>query len=176
MGLVRPVLRSAHIGARPHLSPEGLGALAGLDPADVFSHRGVAQGQCLTCHNGVAAQGLPPRHLTTRVSCDSCHRTTAWQPAQFSHEGVAMGQCQTCHNGLAATGKSGRHFMTARACDACHKVVAWVPVFYNHTSPAYQFAPDKPACVNCHLTNGEIIPRQMRGGTRPRPVPEPAAP
>ena len=29
-------------------------------------------------------------------------------------------------------------------------------------------------CVSCHLTNGEIIPRQMHSNNRNRPVPVPA--
>ncbi|MGZ5893600.1 MAG: cytochrome c3 family protein, partial [Caldimonas sp.] len=96
-----------------------------------------------------------------------------WIPAEFSHQGVLPGQCQTCHNGSSATGKSSGHFVTARSCDACHRTIGWVPVNYSHVSPLYRAAPDKTNCVSCHVTNGEIIPRQMRGGPRPRPVPGP---
>jgi hypothetical protein len=115
------------------------------------------------------AKGLPAKHLVTHSSCDACHRNTAWKPAEFSHQGVPQGQCQSCHNGQNGPGKLAGHFVTSRSCDACHKVVAWVPVIYSHTSPLYQMQPDKTTCLSCHITNGEIIPRQMRGGTRPRP-------
>ena len=149
--------------------------------AEPFDHRGVLPGQCVTCHNGVAARGLPTKHLATKVSCDTCHRTTAWKPAQFSHQGVIPGQCITCHAsasangsaGIMATGKPGDHFMTARSCDACHRTQSWLPVTYTHLSPAYAPAIDKPTCVSCHITNGEIIPRVMHGNPRVRPVPVP---
>jgi hypothetical protein len=142
-----------------------------------FDHQGVLPGQCKTCHNGQAARGLPAKHLANKASCDNCHRTTAWAPAQFSHNGVSFGQCLTCHNGVLASGRPGAtHFLTARSCDACHRTLAWVPVSYSHLSAAYRPAADKPTCVSCHVTNGEIIPRQLRGNPRVRPVPVPPGP
>jgi hypothetical protein len=167
---VRPVLRAAVGGAGTRLMPDGT-ALPPIAGAQGFDHRGVLPGQCQTCHNGQAARGQPARHLVTRASCDTCHRNTAWTPAEFNHQGVLPGQCQTCHNGSAAAGKSSGHFVTARSCDACHVTVGWVPVNHSHISPLYRPTPDKSGCVSCHVTNGEIIPRQLRGGPRPRPVP-----
>ena len=107
----------------------------------------------------------------TRLSCDTCHRNTAWTPAQFNHQGTLAGQCQSCHNGSGAAGKPSGHFFTTRSCDSCHRTVAWVPVTYTHLAPGYQPQVDKPTCVSCHITNGEIIPRQLRGGPRPKPIP-----
>jgi hypothetical protein len=141
-----------------------------------FDHQGVLPGQCLTCHNKVAAKGLPTKHLPVRTSCDSCHRTTTWTPAQFSHQGLGVGQCVSCHNGKEASGKSSAHFLTSRSCDVCHRTIAWSPVTYSHLSPAYQAAADKPTCISCHITNGEIIPRLMHSGPRLRPIPVPSRP
>ena len=171
-GQMRPLLRAAAGTINQRFLP-GVGLASSLFEGDslVFSHAGVAPGQCQTCHNGQLAQGLPPVHLQVRMSCDSCHRTTAWKPAQFSHQGVLPGQCQVCHNSAAATGKPAGHFVTARSCDACHRTVAWLPVMYTHISPLYQAQPGNPTCVSCHITNGELIPRQMRGNSRPKPVP-----
>jgi hypothetical protein len=61
--------------------------------------------------------------------------------------------------------------MTARSCDTCHRVATWLPAVYSHVSPAYRPTPDKPFCVSCHVTNGEIIPRVMHSNPRLRPVP-----
>ncbi|MGN6530110.1 MAG: cytochrome c3 family protein [Burkholderiaceae bacterium] len=170
---VRPLLRSALGGAAPRVLPPGLpGTNDGDAPAGrAFSHVGVLPGQCMTCHNGQLATGRPAKHLATRESCDACHRTTAWIPAQFGHQGVMQGQCLGCHNGVTAPGKPGGHFLTARSCDACHRTVGWVPVNYSHLSPLYRPAHDKTSCTSCHITNGEMIPRMLRGGPRPRPVP-----
>jgi hypothetical protein len=169
---VRPLMRGAAGTISQRFLP-GAGLTAGVLGGDssVFSHAGVTGGQCQTCHNGQLATGLPPVHTQTRLSCDNCHRTTAWKPAQFSHQGVLQGQCLTCHNNVAASGRPAGHFVTTRSCDTCHKTVAWVPVAYTHVSPLYQVQPGSSSCVACHVTNGEIIPRQMRGNNRPRPVP-----
>jgi hypothetical protein len=170
---VLPMLRSAVVtGGGPRLLPDLLGANP-TDPATAaaFNHQGVQPGQCQTCHNGQAAKGQPAKHVVTRASCDSCHRNTTWTPAQFNHQGTLAGQCQVCHNGSSGTGKSSGHFFTSRSCDACHRTLAWVPVSYSHLAPGYRPAVDKPTCISCHVTNGEIIPRQLRGGLRPRPIP-----
>jgi hypothetical protein len=169
---VRPLMRGAAGTVNQRFMP-GVGVTGGLLAGDssVYSHAGVTPGQCKTCHNGQVATGLPPVHTQTRLSCDNCHRTTAWKPAQFTHQGVVQGQCQTCHNSVVASGRPAGHFVTTRSCDTCHKTVAWVPVSYDHISPSYQAQPGTSNCVNCHVTNGEIIPRQMRGNNRPRPVP-----
>jgi hypothetical protein len=171
-----PVMRAAVNAALPRmlprdLVPPGIGAAATR-----FDHRGVTVGQCQTCHNGQLARGRPVRHFGNRMSCDSCHRTTTWTPAQYSHRGVVAGQCAVCHNGVDASGRPGTHFITVRACDSCHRAPAWKPVSYAHLSPAYQPTPDRPTCVSCHLTNGEIIPRQLHGNPRNRPIPVPPGP
>jgi hypothetical protein len=169
---VRPMMRGSAGTVSQRFLP-GIGLTAGLLEGDtsVFSHAGVEPGQCLTCHNGQIASGLPPVHKQTRMSCDNCHRTTAWKPAQFTHQGVLQGQCLTCHNSVVASGRPAGHFVSMRSCDSCHRTVAWVPVSYTHVSPLYQAQPGNTNCVACHVTNGEIIPRQMRGNNRPRPVP-----
>jgi hypothetical protein len=169
---VRPLMRGAAGTASQRFLP-GVGMTQGLLAGDssVYSHAGVTPGQCKTCHNGQVATGLPAVHSQTRLSCDNCHRTTAWKPAQFTHQGVVQGQCQTCHNSVVASGRPAGHFVTTRSCDTCHKTVAWVPVSYSHVSPKYQAQPGNSNCVNCHVTNGEIFPRQMRGNNRPRQVP-----
>jgi hypothetical protein len=177
--LLRPILRATRVtggpGRLPGLVPVPAGALA-TGSALAFDHTGVLPGQCVSCHNGVAARGLPVKHLATKTSCDTCHRTTAWKPAQFSHQGVLPGQCISCHNGAKATGKPGNHFVTARSCDSCHRTLGWLPVTYAHLSPAYAPAVDKPTCVSCHVTNGEMIPRLMHGNPRVRPIPVPPGP
>jgi hypothetical protein len=170
---IRPVMRAAVNGALPRMlpfqpAPEGNAA------AQPFDHRSVVAGQCQSCHNGQMARGRPTKHFGQRMSCDSCHRTSSWLPAQYGHPGVVAGQCAACHNGTDASGKPGVHFVTVRACDSCHRPLAWTPARYQHLSPAYQAAPDKPRCVDCHITNGEVIPRQLHGNPRTRPVPVPS--
>jgi hypothetical protein len=173
-GLIRvhPVIRGALNLSDPSMRPEVPGSEAGT-AAQRFDHKGVLPAQCLTCHNGRITKGQPTKHLVSKASCDTCHRVTSWIPAQFNHEGVLPGQCFSCHNGSAAAGRTSGHFVTARSCDSCHRSTAWTPASYMHLSPAYRPQPDKVGCVSCHLTNGEIIPRQMRSNDRIRPIPVP---
>jgi len=169
-----PVRRAAVNSALPRLLPRGL-AIPGVAPSTKtgFDHRGVAAGQCASCHNGQMAKGRPAKHFGPRMSCDACHRSSAWSPAQFTHAANIAGQCLACHNGVDAAGKPGTHFVSSRSCDSCHTALAWQPVRYQHLSPAYQPMVDRPTCVSCHVTNGEIIPRQLHGNPRNRPVPVP---
>jgi len=171
--LQKPVIRQALInpgigGTRPSLqvTKPSRGTLG-----NVFDHTGQRVGQCKTCHDGRSASGIPMRHLMVSTSCDTCHRTTTWLPAEFNHSGIAPNTCQACHNGMSASAKPAGHFQTPRSCDSCHKNMAWKPVNYQHLSPLYQPQPDKLTCVSCHDTNGEAIRRQLRGLTRSKPIP-----
>lgn len=171
--LQRPMMREALVNPdmgriRPNLQ---VGKPSRGTLGNSFDHQGVKPGQCKTCHDGKSASGMPARHLMVPNSCDTCHRTTTWTPAQFNHSGVSANTCMACHNGMSASGKPAGHFMTARSCDSCHKNMAWKPVTYQHMSPQYQPSGDPMNCVGCHITNGEIIPRQMRGLIRTKPIP-----
>jgi hypothetical protein len=172
-GLMRPVMRNALVGPdmgriRPNLQ---VGKLTRGSLGNSYDHKGVAAGKCKDCHDGKAASGMPARHLMVSSSCDTCHRSSTWLPAQFNHNGVSPNTCMACHNGMGASAKPSGHFMTARSCDSCHKNMAWSPVTYQHLSPQYRASPDMLTCVSCHVTNGEIIPRQMRGLNRTKPIP-----
>jgi len=171
--LQMPIMRQALVGTemsrlRPNLPTmkPSRGTLG-----NSFDHKGVAVGQCKSCHDGKAASGMPARHLMVTQSCDTCHRTTTWTPAQFNHSGISPNTCLACHNGMGASGKPSGHFMSARSCDSCHKNLAWKPVNYQHLSPSYVPGPDMLNCISCHVTNGEIIPRQLRGLNRTKPIP-----
>ena len=173
MAIIRPVMREALVN--PGLGRQ-LPNLQVLQPGrgtlgNSFDHAGVQAGQCKTCHDGLRAAGMPARHLMVTSSCDSCHRTSAWTPAQFSHNGISPNTCLVCHNGMSASAKPSGHFLSTRSCDSCHKTETWKPVNYSHLSPGYIPAPDKISCVSCHLSNGEMIPRQMRSRTPGKPVP-----
>ncbi len=175
MARIRPVMRAAVGGGMQRLLPRDVPGAGAGSAAGPFDHRGVSAGQCLSCHNGQLAKARPVKHYGNRLSCDSCHRTSSWTPAQYTHAPGATGQCAVCHNGVDASPRPGNHFITVRACDSCHRTLAWLPVQYQHLSPAYQHSPDKNTCVSCHITNGEVIPRQLHGNTRQRPVPVPPA-
>jgi len=144
-----PVPLAAIVGGGVVVKPR---AVAGSNP-----HIGIAPGTCVTCHNGTGAAAKPGRHVATTLSCDACHRTTAWVPASYTHAGVAPTTCATCHNGSAASARPASHFVTTRACDSCHRMTFWQPpVPYRHLAPAYSPHPGV-ACVACHKGNSEMV-------------------
>jgi hypothetical protein len=169
---VRPVMRGAMISPElGRVKPSGVGGIATRGVlGNNFDHQGVEPAKCKTCHDGKKASGTPGRHLMVMASCDTCHSTSAWTPAQFSHIGITPNTCLACHNGMGASRKPSGHFMTGRSCDSCHKTTGWSPVAYTHTSPSYKPGSEPAACITCHVTNSEIIPRQMRALNRVKPV------
>jgi hypothetical protein len=136
----------------------GSARLAGAGP---FSHLGVAPGSCTSCHRpGGSASALPGGHLPTSLSCDACHRTTAWLPVAYAHAGVGPGHCASCHAGAGkwATPKPAAHFLTTRSCDVCHhSTSSWLPVMYDHRTPRYRPQAGFVRCIDCHTTNTEMV-------------------
>jgi hypothetical protein len=185
---IRPVQAKAKtttgITVRPTGSPttsgsssSGTKALAGTGP---FSHLGVTPGNCASCHSARGgASALPGGHLPTTLSCDACHRTTAWTPVTYAHPGVGPGRCASCHAGPSkwATPKPAGHFLTMRSCDVCHhSTSAWEPVMYDHLSPRYRPQTAMVRCIDCHTTNTEMVVagpsrghKALRSGPTQRP-------
>jgi hypothetical protein len=167
-----PASRATPPGATPR-PMAGPGALIGTGP---FSHAGVAPGSCTRCHRaGGSATAMPGGHLPTTLSCDACHRTTAWVPAAFTHARVGPGHCASCHAaaGKWATPKPANHFVTARSCDLCHHTTnTWLPVMYDHLSPRYRpLQTSAVRCIDCHTNNTEMVVPGLSKPSRLKAVP-----
>jgi hypothetical protein len=109
----------------------------------VNPHLGV-RGNCVNCHNGIAATGKSPNHIASGEQCANCHTTIAWVPARFDHRGVTA-PCASCHNGVVVTGKPVAHIPTGLDCSACHGTFAWRPARFSHSGIV-------GSCVGCHNT------------------------
>ena len=101
-----------------------------------------ANGNCVNCHNGVAAAGKGANHIASNNSCANCHTTNAWLPARFDHQGIAA-RCASCHNGVAAAGRPISHIPTTLDCSSCHSTIAWRPARFAHTGTV-------GSCQSCH--------------------------
>jgi hypothetical protein len=145
------------VGPNSGLTSRAAGA--GLPSSGPYSHAGVLPASCASCHRpGGSATPMPASHLRTALSCDACHRTTAWAPVAYAHGGVGPGACASCHVGSAATPKPAGHFVTARSCDVCHhRTTGWTPIIYDHLSPRYRPQPGNVRCIDCHVTNTEMV-------------------
>jgi hypothetical protein len=152
----RPILRSAGGPAVRPTTPGVAGSGTGATP---FTHVGVAAGGCIACHSaGGSATPRPASHLPTALSCDACHRTSAWLPALFTHNGVAAGGCASCHAGNWATAKPAKHMLTTRTCDTCHhSTTSWTPETYTHLDTVYSPHPANVLCADCHSTSTEQV-------------------
>jgi hypothetical protein len=151
------------------VTPRAAGGATPPPAVGPYSHMGVIPGSCASCHRpGGSASATPGGHLRTTLSCDACHRTTAWKPVTYAHAGVGPGRCASCHTGNWATPRPAGHFVTARSCDACHhSTTSWTPVLYDHLSPRYRPQPGIVRCLDCHTTNTEmVIPSSSRPGSR----------
>lgn len=92
-------------------------------------------GTCVSCHNGVLAEGKGGKHLIgliTTDDCGACHDTApaAFRPIRtFDHnQGNPAGTCVSCHNGTLGAPKSATHPPTSDNCTACHSQITWNPV------------------------------------------------
>jgi len=166
---------------------------ASLSTATMGSHQGSSTtADCIDCHSATSNQfggaaaaararpglGLskaagPTTGVTVRgpngLSKAAGTGSDAAGAGPFSHVGVLPGACASCHvPGGSATAKPGAHFLTMRACDTCHHSTAtWTPVSYDHISPRYRAQPGIVRCIDCHVTNTEIV---LPGIARPAGV------
>ena len=83
---------------------------------------------CVSCHLKDFQGTTNPNHVQAGFAqtCEVCHNTTAWQPAQFDHS-------------KSAFPLTGLHTVPPRQCTDCH-----INNNYNITNTA---------CVSCHLTD-----------------------
>jgi Cytochrome c7 and related cytochrome c len=134
-------------GAQTSLVATGVGPVANpvmgiaTPGAAVPSHAGVVS-NCVSCHNGVLAQGKGATHIASNNACQNCHTTVAWLPARFDHQGVTA-SCVSCHNGVSASGKPVRHVQTTQDCGACHGTITWAAATFNHLGI-------NATCQSCH--------------------------
>jgi hypothetical protein len=111
-----------------------------------FEHREV-MGSCISCHNGVVAQGEGPTHPATSQNCAACHSVLTWNPATtVDHTQIPLAQagfCIICHNGTQAAGKPANHLVTNLECGDCHLSTTWLGADFDHTGIT-------TGCVTCH--------------------------
>ena len=113
----------------------------GIARTGFVSHAGVLT-NCATCHDGVLARGKGAPHVAANNTCENCHTTSGWMPAQFDHSGITA-RCASCHNGVQAAGAPTRHIQSAEDCGACHGILSWASARFSH-------AGINSACQSCH--------------------------
>lgn len=105
---------------------------------------------CYQCHASDFQGATNPNHVAGNFSqvCQTCHSTTAWQPATFDHSttkfpltGIHITTaCQSCHT-------SGNYTLTYSGCYACHTTE-----YNNTTNPNHRTSGYPTTCETCHTT------------------------
>ena len=107
----------------------------------VNNNYNLTQTTCVSCHLKDFQNTNNPSHAQQGFpqTCDVCHSTSAWSPAQYDHS----------KSGFPLT---GAHTVPPRQCTDCH-----VNNNYNLT---------QTACVSCHLKDfqGAANPNHVQGG------------
>jgi predicted CXXCH cytochrome family protein len=97
-------------------------------------HPPVGDLSCMSCHDGVIAEGKPADHIETTEDCGVCHNMTDFDevgtgtPAPgggvgtTDHPPVGDLSCMSCHDGNTAEGKPADHIETTLDCGACHNM------------------------------------------------------
>ncbi len=112
------------------------------------------QKNCLACHD----QDRPDDALHSQVqaSCNDCHGTKRWKPAEFDHESwlradldrSGAGACARCHDSDRPDDRL--HKEAKNSCSQCHNTKAWVPADFDHDQ-WFRFDRNHPAdCSTCH--------------------------
>ncbi len=117
---------------------------------------GYAPGQtlseCVSCHQSDYDGTTSPNHSEAgiQVTCQDCHNTSGWTPAEFDHSQTAFAltgahvsvPCQECHvNGYSAG-------QTLSECVSCHQ-----SDYDNTSDPDHQAAQFPVTCQDCHSTS-----------------------
>jgi hypothetical protein len=108
---------------------------------------------CASCHitdyNGTT--NPPHKSGGFPTTCETCHTTSAWQPATFDHSKTTFPltglhttvQCAQCHTNNNYSGN------LPTACSGCH-----ITDYNNTTNPAHKAAGFPTDCTICHTTAG----------------------
>ena len=102
------------------------------------------------------ARGKSTNHISSGTTCDDCHSTSVWSPANVDH-GTVAGSCSTCHNGTTAVGQSSGHFITSLPCDTCHRNTYWSPDIFSHSGSDYPNHSVVINCTSCHNGNNSSV-------------------
>ncbi len=105
--------------------------------------------QCADCHIDEYNSVSDPDHvgMNFSLSCDQCHSTNAWLPANFSHQGIHDG-CVDCHLAEYNATTDPNHITQgyAQTCEDCHSTNTWIPANFDHAGIT-------SGCVDCHLSD-----------------------
>ena len=134
--------------------------------------------ECYACH--WTRNQKDPWKLRLGQTCEQCHNTSTWKPANWSHSSspaiwpltglhnttacttchvnyqpVAGRDCYSCHRARydATTNPNHRASGFPTTCEQCHRTSAWRPATFSHTRFPLTGLHTTVECAKCHLNN-----------------------
>ncbi|MFC1490634.1 cytochrome c3 family protein [Candidatus Latescibacterota bacterium] len=144
--------------------------------------------ECSACHLGDYKSTTAPAHEAAEfpTSCDKCHVTTAWIPADYSightiyplngvHATLACSECHSdgytstlpttcvgCHENdyLSAADPVHERIFLPLSCEACHTENSWSPSTYDHSDTGFLLTESHASigCNACHTSSDGRYP------------------
>ncbi len=139
---------------------------------------------CVSCHLKDFQATTNPNHVQQGFAqtCESCHNTAAWQPAQFDHSksgfpltgAHATTPCAQCHvnnnytiTNTACVSCHQNDYNTAvspvnhiqlgfpTTCQNCHDTVSWLNGKFDHSTTGWALTGTHATtpCAQCHINN-----------------------
>jgi len=139
---------------------------------------------CVSCHLKDFQATTNPNHVQQGFAqtCESCHNTAAWQPAQFDHSksgfpltgAHATTPCAQCHvnnnytiTNTACVSCHQNDYNTAvspvnhiqlgfpTTCQNCHDTVSWLNGKFDHSTTGWALTGTHATtpCAQCHVNN-----------------------
>jgi len=126
------------------------GGHASLSCSSCHTGATLSSATCVNCHLKDFQGATNPNHVALAFpqQCNTCHTTTAWQPATFNHSTTgfpltgahATATCTQCHI-------NGNYNLTSAACATCH-----LAAFQKTTNPNHAAVGFPTDCSQCHST------------------------
>jgi len=175
---------SCHISEEIGLKDASGRELVEPDSVAALLHRELQASECIACHTEHALPGKGPLlaamghdvlatelqkncavchepdrpedalHARVETSCNECHGTKRWEPADFDHESWLRadlgrsGSCARCHD--PDRPDDTMHREAKNSCSDCHSTKAWEPAEFDHDQ-WFRFDRSHPGdCSTCH--------------------------
>jgi len=162
----------------------GAHATVACSQCHINSNYKLTNTSCVSCHLKDFQGTTNPNHVQQGFAqtCESCHNTAAWQPAQFDHSKsgfpltgahattpcaqchvnnnytISNTACVSCHqtdynNAVSPINHVQLGFPTT--CQNCHDTVAWTDGKFDHSTTGWALTGTHATtpCAQCHVNN-----------------------
>ena len=163
--------------------------------------------ECHACHNSASPQGIrqfiglptdcnschgqnEPHKARFGKTCETCHTTTAWWPAEFDHNLASFHltgkhqktACEDCHTTIREDGRpvftgtpadcfachkedDAHNGNLGTSCADCHTTAGWTPTAFKHSQSTFLLTGKhvQVQCNDCHAKLDQTGHRIYRG-------------